>query len=84
MRPIGRPVNPGTIYNTECARLKLLPPTSSFAPIIIIIIIIVSFMQAIHTHIPETNLGDTLLQLFFFVYGASISSSCVGFCVLLR
>ena len=34
--------------------------------IIVIIIIIVSFMQDIHTHIPEQtmSLGDTLLQLF--------------------
>jgi len=28
MRPNGRPVNPGTIYSTEWAGLKLLPPTS--------------------------------------------------------
>jgi len=30
------------------------------------------------------SLVDTLLQLFFVVYGASISSSCVGSFVLLR
>jgi len=29
------------------------------------------------------SLGDTLLQLFFVVYGASISSYCAGSLVLL-
>jgi hypothetical protein len=54
--------------------------------IFIIIIIVVSFMQGIHTHIPEKNHvpRGTLLQLFFVVYGASISSSCVSSFVLLR
>jgi hypothetical protein len=41
MRPNGSSVNPGTIYGTEWAGLKLLPPTTSFAPIIIIIISII-------------------------------------------
>jgi len=54
--------------------------------IIIIIIVIVSFMQGIHTHIPETNhipRGYIVAAILFFVYGASISSSCVGSFVLL-
>jgi hypothetical protein len=38
-----------------------------------------------HTFPRQTmSLGNTLLQLFCLVYGASISSSCVGSFVLLR
>ena len=51
----------------------------------IIIVVVVSFMQGIHTHIPETNhVPKGFIVSVFVVYGASISSSCVGSFVLLR
>ena len=49
--------------------------------------IIVSFMQGSHTHIPGTNhvpRGYIVAAIGFVVYGASMSSSCVGSFVLLR
>jgi len=44
-------------------------------------------MQGSHTHIPGTNhvpMGYIVVAILFVVYGASMSSSCVGSIVLLR
>jgi hypothetical protein len=59
----------------------------TFVNIIIIIIIIVSFMQGIHTRIPEKNhvlRGYTVASILSLLFMVPLSSFCVGPFVLLR
>jgi hypothetical protein len=49
--------------------------------IIIVVVVVVSFMQGVHTHIPETS---HVPREYIVADGVFISSSCVGSFVLLR